>query len=664
MTYIHTVLMYNIVGQQECHACYNEEQANFLLHSSALKGDGALRAKTIRVWIVASACLFLIIFLAVSADMTDYKAVVIDSLYLECKANGKNIELSLWEDETEGKYYLFLPSWFSGRESEIIWHYANGIGTIQIDGTPYTAGSSWQENGQEETHSFEIEGRWGGQLLSSTLQVLASENLPSVFVTVEDKDDLISDVEFANKQYLESGYVEIRNETGELLCREKLIRFKVRGNLTATLDKKPFSFSFREPVSVLGMNPGIKWNLIANAMDGSHIRNKIIRDLALESIDAYEPQGEFAELYLNGQYQGLYLITEAVEIGENRLEISEKDNWFIEMELDFRAREDPTQIITDRGQIFIVHSDTAVSEIEKQEIRKRLNDVESALFAENGISEASGRPLRELIDLESFAEAWLVEELSGDHDIGITSQFMYAGKYEDALWYAGPVWDFDGSMANVNTPMYAVPEALTGVVAMTRPEDNNNQNRWLSAMYRHVEFQTLVQEKYKEIFRENYKGILEQRIDRYAETIGRSALLDAFRWHKWRLGWWFVRPEGLEIPDTDNYDRFDTLELSIEIVEDFMSRKIEFLDKLWIEGKDFCVVEVRNPAPFLDQGYEQTLYYWVERGAAIQNLPEYEDQGYRFEGYYDIYSHELISNGSMIGENRVLEGIWTQVGAG
>ena len=625
-----------------------------------------MRAKTVRIWMIASACLFLVLFLILSVSMTDYQEVVMDSLYLECRANGQKVELSLWEDETDGGYYLFLPSWFSGEDHEIIWHYANGMGTIKIkiDGTSYPAGSSWQENGQEETYSFEIQGPWGEQLLSSTLQVLTSENLPSLFVAVEDKDDLISDEEFTNKKYLESGYIQIRNETGELLCQKELSRFKVRGNLTAELDKKPFSFSFREPVSVLGMEPGIKWNLLANATDGSYIRNKIIRDLALESIDAYEPQGEFAELYINGEYQGLYLVTEAVEIGENRLEISAENNWFIEMELDFRAREDPTQIITDRGQIFIIHSDTGVSEIEKEGIKKRLNDIESALFAENGISEISGRPLRELIDLESFAEAWLVEELSGDHDIGITSQFMYAGKEENAIWYAGPVWDFDGIMTNVNTPMYAVPEALTGIVEMSRPEDDNNQNRWLSAMYRHGEFQALVQAKYKEIFRENYKEILEKRIDQYVGTVARSAVLDALRWHRYRLSWWFVIPEGLEIPDTGGYERYDTLGVEIEIVKDFMSRKMEFLDKLWIEGREFCIVEIRNSASFLDPGYNQTLFYWVERGTAIQHLPKYEAEGWRFEGYFDKDYHDLITDGFIIEYHRIVEGIWVEEGAG
>lgn len=147
-----------------------------------------------------------------------------------------------------------------------------------------------------------------------------------------------------------------------------------------------------------------------------------------------------------------------------------------------------------------------MTEPEIEEILKRLNDIESALYAEDGVSKISGRPLQELLDLRSFAKAWLVEELSGDHDVGIASQFAYASKEEDSLWYAGPTWDFDGIMGNVNKPMYAVPEALTGMVEQSGAPDDKNQNRWLSAMWRHPEFQKLVKEEYTEVFRGVYEG--------------------------------------------------------------------------------------------------------------------------------------------------------------
>lgn len=614
------------------------------------------------ICIIANACLVLILLITFYLRNMDLEKEVLNRLVLRYEGEEQTIDFSIWKDDADGRCYLFLPSWFSGKEGEFTLHYSDYAAKVKIDGVVYQSGMQWLDDGKESIHSLEIYGVMGCQPVSTNLQVLCSENLPSIFITVEEKDEVISMEESSNKKYFETGSLQMFDEDGEVLCKSELDRFKVRGNLTATFDKKPFTFTTKEPVELLGMEAAVKWNLLANATDGTYCRNKIIRDLAYECIDAYEPQGEFTEVYLNGEFQGLYLLTEAVEIGENRIEIDPQENWFIEMELEFRARDDETQMITDRGQIFIIHSDTFVSKAEKEHLLGRLNDVESALFSENGISEISGKSLEQLIDLESFAEAWLVEELSGDHDIGITSQFAYALKEDDSLWYAGPVWDFDGIMGNVNTPMYAVPEALTSIVEMSRPEIEKDQNRWLAAMWRHSQFQELVKSKYKEIFRDEYERILLEKIDGYVEVIHRSAILDAFRWHEDRLSWFFTIPEGVSSELADSYEGYDILDICISEVKDFMTRKLDFLDKLWIENREFCIVEVRNSAPFLDQGYNQTLYYWVEKGTGIQHLPHYEAEGYEFEGYFDKDYDDLISDGFIIEYHRIIEGHWTETG--
>lgn len=615
--------------------------------------------KKIHWLILVCSCIIVFFSCFVSLKLTDYEELIMNSLTLECKADGQAIELVLWKDEEEGSYYLFLPSWFAKTDKELTLHYEDWKGTLKIDGVGIKNGDIWRDGGTEEIHKLEVYDKKEECRLSTNLQVLTSDKLPSLFVSVEAQKDLLNTEEFDKKKYIEAGVAVMMDAEGNLLWQEELNEFKVRGNLTATHDKKPFSFSFYEPREVLGMEPAIKWNLLANSTDGSYIRNKIIRDLAYDSIEAYEPEGEFAELYLNGEYQGLYLLTEAVEIGENRIEIEADDNWFVEMELDFRAQEDESQIITERGQVFIVHSELGLSKEELEVIKNRLNDVESALFAKDGISKISGKTLSELIDLESFAQAWLIEELSGDHDIGIASQFAYADKDEDSLWYSGPAWDFDGIMTNVNTPMYSVPEALTSVIWMSRPADNNNQNRWMSAMWNYPEFQEMVKEKYRSVFRDNYENELNHKVDSYVDIVRRSAVLDALRWHNERLGWWFTYPEGLDIPEDGDYSRFDTLDAHIEVIKDFMSRKLAFLDKLWIEERDFCVVEIRNPAVFLNQNYNQTLYYWVERGTAIEGLPNYEHQNFRFQGYFDVETGELVTDGVVIESDCVIEGVWT-----
>lgn len=616
----------------------------------------------IYIGFIAGSCLCLLLLVAMSLGSMDLEKEVLNEMVLTCGEEGQALDFRLWRDGKSNRYYLFLPSWFSGETAEFSVTYGGWPARVEIDGMACGEGSRWVDEGKEEVHSLDVYGVMGAEPVHATLQALRSENLPAIFVDVEEKNRIISEEDSPEKKYFETGYMQMLDEEGELVCQSRLEKFKVRGNLTATFDKKPFTFTMEKPAELLGMEPAVKWNLLADASDGTHIRNKIIRDLACDCIGTYEPQGEYTEVYLNGEYQGLYLLTEAVEIGPNRIEIDPDANWFIEMELDYRAREDDTRMMTKRGETFIIHSDKEVTKEEKEQLLGRLNDVESALFAENGVSQISGKPLEELIDLESFAKAWLVEELSGDHDMGITSQFAYAKKEGDSLWYAGPTWDFDGAMGNVHTPMYAVPEVLIGSVEITRVEEENNQNRWLSAMWRNPKFQELVKKKYTEVFRKEYKRILEQEIDEYVRTIRRSMVLDTFRWHKGRFFWLFILPEGADKQEErESYEEYDTFDECLEVVVDFMTRKLAFLDKLWIEGREFCILELRNSAPFLDQGYNQTLYYWVEVGTPVENLPCYEAEGWRFEGYFDKDYGDLICDGFVMEYSRIAEGRWTQV---
>ncbi len=616
-----------------------------------------------RVLLAGSACLLLALALAVSYQRTDHEKEIMDALFFECVVEGERIAFQPWEDEEEGRYYLFLPSCFRGISREFT--IRCGKACLRINGISYRDGDVFLAEGSEP-YRMELTGAFGVRHMDKTLQVLVSENLPALLFSVEAAQEVLRVEDFTDKRYLETGSLVMLGQTGELLCSQKLERFKIRGNLTATLDKKPFTFSFQNPAGLCGMAPARKWNLLANATDGSYMRNKIVLDLANESMEGYQPDGEFAEVYLNGVYQGLYLLTEAVEAAPGRLELSAKESWFLEMELDFRREEGAAYVTTDRGQIFEIKalSDEGISKGERAQVLARLNDIESALFSGDGKSSVSGRKLGELIDLESWAEAFLVQEISGDHDTGIASQFSYMSRQENSLLYAGPVWDYDGTMGNVNTAMYRNPEALTASIEQTRPEGNANQNRWLAAMYRNPEFRRTVEEKYADVFQANLEAMLSGRMDSYEELIAESAACDALRWHGQRFSWMFVIPEGISISEEGDYRRFDTLSAHTAMVMDFLSRKKEFLDRLLVEKRDYCVVEVRNGAPFLNQDYNQTLYFWVEKGTGIEGLPCYEDERYRFLGYEDSVSGRIISNGSVIQEDCVLEGIWEEKDAG
>lgn len=626
------------------------------MHCSRRAGNG------IHGFMIASACLILLLLLTVSYLQTDHEKEFVEGLSFASVLDGQEIRIGLWEDGEDGSYYLFLPSCFAKKEIELSLAYEESYGKVEIDGAPYAAGDVFRDSGKEREHRIEVKGLFGSTYMDKPFKVLVSENLSVMMVTVEDREDLIRLDEFDNKKYIETGTACILDEEGRIVCSEKLDKFKIRGNLTATLDKRPFTFSFKEPIGLCGMAPAVKWNLLANATDGSYIRNKTVLELANRSIDAYEPDGEFMEVYLNGQYMGMYLLTEAVEIGENRLAIDPAYSWFLEMELDFRLEENEPFVVSERGQIFALRNAEGISAGEKSRIENMINDIESALFAQDGVSSISGKKLSQLIDMDSWAEMWLIQEISGDHDTGIASTFAYVTDKENPFLYAGPVWDFDGTMGNVNTPMFGNPAALVTSAGQSRPAGNANQNRWLSAMYRNDEFRKAVEDKYQQIFRGKLEEILDTDIELWAGRIRRSAELDGFRWHDKRLDWMFTLPKDYSVPQGTDYRRFAGLESHVNMVKDFLSEKKEFLDKLWIEQVDFCVVEVKNESQALNQDYYQTVYFWVERGTPIADLASYETIDGAHFYYVDADTGEAVTQDTIIWEDRVLEAVWIQEG--
>ena len=71
------------------------------------------------------------------------------------------------------------------------------------------------------------------------------------------------------------------------------------------------------------MKAAKKWALISNNMDATLMRNAIAYSAAKMTDLPYTVDFAFIDLYINGSYRGNYMICERVEIGLNRVDISD-----------------------------------------------------------------------------------------------------------------------------------------------------------------------------------------------------------------------------------------------------------------------------------------------------------------------------------------------------
>ena len=115
------------------------------------------------------------------------------------------------------------------------------------------------------------------------------------------------------------------------LCADKQSDGKCQSpwKLDHKLRKKPLRIKFDTKQNLLGMNDGGEmrnWFLLAEYKDGSMLRNKTALSIASElygSSGLYCADSRFVEVEINGQYWGMYLLTEQQQVNPDRVNITE-----------------------------------------------------------------------------------------------------------------------------------------------------------------------------------------------------------------------------------------------------------------------------------------------------------------------------------------------------
>lgn len=201
------------------------------------------------------------------------------------------------------------------------------------------------------------------------------------------------------------------------------------------------------------------------------------------------------DLYINGDYMGSYLITEKIEIGKTRVNITDledatskaNDNadlgtyeqkgtndykagtqkwvdipndpeditggYLLELELGERYKDETSGFVTTGGQAVTMKCPECVSENQIKYISEFCQNMENALYSKDGYttdSKGERHALSDYIDIESLARMYLLQEFSMNLDSGITSFYLYKDSdlTGDGKLHAAPVWDFDVALGN------------------------------------------------------------------------------------------------------------------------------------------------------------------------------------------------------------------------
>ncbi len=218
-------------------------------------------------------------------------------------------------------------------------------------------------------------------------------------------------------------------------------RIRGRGNSTlAWYDKKPYRIKFDVSSKVLGIKKNKDWVLLANYRDVTKMMNTFCFKAAEKMHLPFTTPVRFAELFINGEYRGLYQIAEQVEVGGHRVDISEDGGILLTFDVDDGPGENPGG--GDNFWSKVYNMPTAVK-FPKDPTSEQLDDIRGELaILESAIQEHNYELVGELMDIPSYIAMIQLQELVYNVELSAPrSVFMFRDK--DGKWTMGPAWDWD-----------------------------------------------------------------------------------------------------------------------------------------------------------------------------------------------------------------------------
>lgn len=477
------------------------------------------------------------------------KKDLLETLTARVTIDGQETKLQGYYSEGDKQWYFALPA-------------AYGDAEAYIEATTSQGGfESFKRNSGEK----EILFTWGEAAYLIGFQT--TDDIETLYITLEKGKGL--EYVHANKREQIPGRMMIIDKNGKV-SYETVNSFYGHGNDSWAAKKKSYNLKLDSRADLLGMGENEDYVLLAgyrkNSMMSFCVTNELTKAVGFE----YAPEYRLVNLYVDGEYVGVYFLTERIEIDENRIDIGsvyaktkevnsksldtfEHEAWGDDetsqrrhyynvetnpeditggylLELDFADYEELESRFTTkykRSKIVLKRAWYS-SEEQVNYIADFWQDFEDALFSEDGYNE-KGKRYTDNIDLESFAMQWLMYELSMEDSMRSSIYFYKESDVTgDGLLHACYPWDMERSY-----------------IMLDRLEKLNNAGReddYWSAFYEHQDFREEVSRVWQEKFipildfmtadepLENETGIRNLRW--YTYYMAEISQLEHSRWEK------------------------------------------------------------------------------------------------------------------------------------
>lgn len=362
-------------------------------------------------------------------------------------------------------------------------------------------------------------------MLCSLYAVSPSGTLPVLYIQTENNAPITSKENYINATYYLdnkglSDYQSIGSKAQPLN-----MEIRGRGNYTwREFDKKPYRIKLTEKQPLLGMTKSKHFALLAHADDSKgFMRNAIGFQLSKLIGITWTPTAKPLEVVLNGDYIGLYFLTETIRVDKDRVNIVEQvdeatdpiaitGGWLVEID---NYRDDPQVIITEGDYnntetAFTYKTPEVLSSAQEQFLKEEMERINTLIYGDKNSDE-----LWKYLDMEALARFYIVQELTDNYESFHGSCYLYRQMGEGEKWHFGPVWDF-GSAFNRDKSQYIF-------------EGDVWHNHWIPEICKFPAFMEYVKQVWDTFIADNYSETYTY-INQQRDLIASAAASDAKRW--------------------------------------------------------------------------------------------------------------------------------------
>ncbi|SHJ18947.1 CotH protein [Fibrobacter sp. UWP2] len=300
---------------------------------------------------------------------------------------------------------------------------------------------------------------------------MPNNGIPYIRITMADTSALAL-VDADSSPVFSDCMIEVagNGKYSDLATRAAQIR--LRGNSTRLwYDKKPYRIKFNVKTEVLGLPANRDWVLLANFRDPTHLMNAVAFDMArhMGSFN-FVNANRFVEVEINGDYKGMYQLTEQIEQATSRVNVDVNTGTLLSLDADDGPELSPNASNNFWSSTYklpvAVKYPKSPSTGTLELIKADFNKLEQAIAA------ADYATVQALLDVNSFIDFLILQEVTRNVELE-APRSMYLHKASDQGKYVfGPVWDFDGGFNyswDEDTKQYFKSTSYTWILGNANP---------------------------------------------------------------------------------------------------------------------------------------------------------------------------------------------------